>query len=184
MKGRPPTPSASPVERPWRDEDGAERLSAVETPRARDLRVPRYPSSVEPSRQTYLQVEDVAGLLGCSKRTVHERARLGQIPHRRPPSARRLLFVESEIRAWLDGAQLEMVQLPRGGRVVRPRVESGACYPPAFLCAMTPEGGSPLAPWAETYLRHAKHLHAPDHARCERVQRHQGLGARSRRLCS
>ena len=67
----------------------------------------------------YLMVEDVAALLGCSKRTVHERARLAEIPHRRPPGARRLLFLETELRAWLDGAALDVVQLPRGGRVVR-----------------------------------------------------------------
>jgi excisionase family DNA binding protein len=69
----------------------------------------------------YLHVDDVAALLGCSKRTVHERARLGEIPHRRPPGARRLLFLEVELRAWLDGAELELVRLPRGGRVVRPK---------------------------------------------------------------
>jgi excisionase family DNA binding protein len=73
------------------------------------------------SGPTYMLVEDVAELLACSKRTVHERARLGEIPHRRPPGARRLLFVEAEVRAWLDGADLERVELPRGGRVVRPR---------------------------------------------------------------
>jgi predicted DNA-binding transcriptional regulator AlpA len=73
------------------------------------------------SGSPYLMVEDVAALLGCSKRTVHERARLAEIPHRRPPAARRLLFLEAELRAWLDGAPLELVELPRGGRVVRPR---------------------------------------------------------------
>lgn len=72
-------------------------------------------------RSAFLMVEDVAALLGCSRRTVHERARLGEIPHRRPPAARRLLFLESEIRAWLDGAHLERLELPRGGRVVRPK---------------------------------------------------------------
>jgi excisionase family DNA binding protein len=72
------------------------------------------------SGSPYLLVEDVAALLGCSKRTVHERARLAEIPHRRPPGARRLLFLEGELRAWLDGAKLECVELPRGGRVVRP----------------------------------------------------------------
>jgi predicted DNA-binding transcriptional regulator AlpA len=72
------------------------------------------------SRSPYMLVEDVSALLGCSKRTVHERARLAQIPHRRPPSSRRLLFLESEIRAWLDGVELEVIELPRGGRVVRP----------------------------------------------------------------
>lgn len=73
------------------------------------------------SGSPYMLVEDVCALLACSKRTVHERARLGEIPHRRPPAARRLLFLEAEIRAWLDGAPLECVELPRGGRVVRPR---------------------------------------------------------------
>jgi excisionase family DNA binding protein len=73
------------------------------------------------SASPYLLVGDVAGLLGCSVRTVHERARLGEIPHRKPPGARRLLFLEDEVRAWLDGADLERVDLPRGGRVVRPK---------------------------------------------------------------
>lgn len=73
------------------------------------------------SASPYLLVSDVATLLGCSIRTVHERARLSEIPHRRPPGARRLLFLESEVRQWLDGAELERVELPRGGRVVRPQ---------------------------------------------------------------
>jgi excisionase family DNA binding protein len=73
------------------------------------------------SGSPFMLVEDVARLLGCSRRTVHERARLAEIPHRRPPGARRLLFLEAEIRAWLDGAELECIQLPRGGRAVRPK---------------------------------------------------------------
>jgi excisionase family DNA binding protein len=72
------------------------------------------------SGSPYMLVEDVAQLLGCSKRTVHERARLGEIPHRRPPSSRRLLFIESELRQWIDGAELACTELPRGGRVVKP----------------------------------------------------------------
>lgn len=72
------------------------------------------------SGSPFLRVEDVAELIGCSTRTVHERARLREIPHRRPPGARRLLFLEEELRAWLDGVPLEVVELPRGGRVVRP----------------------------------------------------------------
>ncbi len=80
------------------------------------------------SSSSYMLVEDVAVLLGCSKRTVHERARLGEIPHRRPPSARRLLFLEAELREWLDGASLERVELPRGGRVVN--IEAGHRLPP------------------------------------------------------
>jgi excisionase family DNA binding protein len=73
------------------------------------------------SASPYLNVEAVAALLGCSTRTVHERARLGEIPHRKPSGARRLLFLESELRAWLDGCELETQMLSRGGRVVRPK---------------------------------------------------------------
>jgi excisionase family DNA binding protein len=72
------------------------------------------------SNSPYLLVEDVARLLGCSVRTVHERTRLAEIPHRRPPGTRRCLFLADELRDWLDGAQLELVELARGGRVVRP----------------------------------------------------------------
>jgi excisionase family DNA binding protein len=78
------------------------------------------------SASPFLLAEDVAALLGCSVRTIHERARLGEIPHRRPSGARRLLFLESEIRAWIDGTELERVDLPRGGRVVRPKGASRA----------------------------------------------------------
>jgi excisionase family DNA binding protein len=76
--------------------------------------------SALPARGPYLKVEEVCELLGCSKRTIHERARLGEIPHRRPPGARRLLFLMDELREWLDGAALECVDLPHAGRVVRP----------------------------------------------------------------
>jgi len=72
------------------------------------------------SASPYLLVADVAELLGCSVRTVHERARLCEIPHRKPPGTRRLLFIESELRQWLDGAGLEVQTLPRDGRVVKP----------------------------------------------------------------
>jgi len=69
----------------------------------------------------YLLVADVAKMLACSQRTVHERSRRLEIPHRKPPGMRQLLFVEAEVRAWLDGAAIEVEQLPRGGRVVKPR---------------------------------------------------------------
>jgi excisionase family DNA binding protein len=68
----------------------------------------------------YLHVDDVARMLGCSSRTVHEWTRLCTVPHRKPPAGRRCLFIEAEIREWIDGAALEVVKLPRGGRVVRP----------------------------------------------------------------
>lgn len=73
------------------------------------------------SASPYLLVADVAKLLGCSVRTVHERARFCEIPHRKPSGCRRLLFIESEIKAWLDGCELDVQTLPRDGRVVRPK---------------------------------------------------------------
>ncbi len=69
----------------------------------------------------YLLVEDVAARLRCSRRTVHELTRTNAIPHRRLPGGRRCLFREDELDAWEDGAPLEVVELARGGRVVRPK---------------------------------------------------------------
>jgi excisionase family DNA binding protein len=68
----------------------------------------------------YLLVEDVAARLRCSRRTIHELTRTNAIPHRRLPGGRRCLFREDELEAWVEGAPLEVVELARGGRVVRP----------------------------------------------------------------
>lgn len=68
----------------------------------------------------YLVAEDVAARHGCSVRKVHELTRQGLIPHRVLPHGRRLLFDEDHLRAWEDGAELERVELPAGGRIVRP----------------------------------------------------------------
>jgi excisionase family DNA binding protein len=56
----------------------------------------------------YLISTEVATLLRCSLRTVHELTRNRAIPHRRLPGTRRCLFVENEILIWLDGASLEV----------------------------------------------------------------------------
>lgn len=69
---------------------------------------------------SYLTVEDVAAWLRMSKRSVHERTRLGLIPHRRIAGTRRCLFLEDELKAWLDGAPLTTVHGAGGTRVVRP----------------------------------------------------------------
>ncbi len=73
------------------------------------------------SESPYLVVADVAKLLNCSERTVHERARFCEIPHRKPSGCRRLLFLEGELRQWLDGCELDVQTLPRDGRVVKPK---------------------------------------------------------------
>ena len=77
------------------------------------------------SSSPYLVVEDVAALLRQSRSWVHERTRIGEIPHRKLPGSRRCLFLEAELDAWVAGAELELVELPRGGRIVRPKTNGG-----------------------------------------------------------
>jgi hypothetical protein len=76
------------------------------------------------SASPYLLAVDVAERWHCSIRTVHERTRLREVPHRVLPGSRRVLFVAADLDAWEAGAPLEAVELPRGGRVVRPRGKS------------------------------------------------------------
>jgi hypothetical protein len=73
----------------------------------------------------YLTTDDVALRLHCSRRSVHELTRTAAIPHRRAPGSRRCLFLEAELAAWLDGATLDVHELPRGGRVVKPTTAIG-----------------------------------------------------------
>jgi excisionase family DNA binding protein len=81
----------------------------------------RMSEALAPALSPYLLVEDVAQRLRCSRRTVHELTRTCAIPHRRLPGARRCLFREDELEAWEEGVPLEVVELARGGRVVRPK---------------------------------------------------------------
>lgn len=93
-------------------------------------------------RSPYILVEEVAERLHVTTRTVHELTRTAAIPHRRLPGSRRCLFLESELSAWEDGAELEHLAQPRGGRIVRPRE-------PAALRA-----GAPTSVGARTSRRH------------------------------
>jgi hypothetical protein len=68
-----------------------------------------------------LTVEQVAPLLGMSRRSLHELTRLGRVPHRVLPHGRRCLFEPAWLEAWKDGCELERVELPAGGRIVRPK---------------------------------------------------------------
>jgi Helix-turn-helix domain len=80
-------------------------------------------------RSPYLDVSDVAERLRCSTRSIHELTRLNRIPHRKLPGGRRCLFLENELRAWEDGADVEVVLRPNGGRIVRPVVAQPARSP-------------------------------------------------------
>lgn len=69
----------------------------------------------------YLTTEEAASVLRCSLRTVQQLVADGAIPHRKIGGMRRVLIPPDELDAYLDGAVLETVELPRGGRVVRPK---------------------------------------------------------------
>jgi hypothetical protein len=69
----------------------------------------------------FLLVDEVATRYRMSTWSVHERARLGQIPHRKlAGGCSRLLFLDSELTAWENGAELVVAPTASGGRVCRP----------------------------------------------------------------
>jgi excisionase family DNA binding protein len=67
----------------------------------------------------FLTTEETADMLRCSLRTVQQLVADGQIPSRRIVGMRRVLIPPDELEQALAGAELETVELPRGGRVVR-----------------------------------------------------------------
>lgn len=69
----------------------------------------------------YLTLEEAAERLHMAPRTMRERTRLAQIPHRKLPGQRRCLFLPHELDAYLDGAELEVRELAGGGRIVKPK---------------------------------------------------------------
>jgi hypothetical protein len=69
----------------------------------------------------FLTVDQVADRYRSSTWTIHERARLGAIPHRKfAAGSSRLLFIPAELDQYDAGAELETVPLRGGGRIVRP----------------------------------------------------------------
>ena len=69
---------------------------------------------------------DIDGLVDhypfLSRRVVHGLAAERRIPHRKLPASRPLLFLVAEIDEWIsEQPELEVVELDRGGRIVRPR---------------------------------------------------------------
>jgi excisionase family DNA binding protein len=79
--------------------------------------------------QQYMTVEEAAKLLRCSIRSVHARTAAREIPCRRLPGTRRVLFLLEELEAWIENGgtiALEVVDGPRGGFVARPRGDGAA----------------------------------------------------------
>jgi hypothetical protein len=55
-----------------------------------------------------------------SRWQIRELCRTHRFPHRKMPATKRLLFSLADLEAWENGAPLELVRLPDGGRIVRP----------------------------------------------------------------
>ena len=72
------------------------------------------------SKSPYIGVPEVAERLQVSERAVYELTRTSAIPHRRLQGTRRCLFLVDELEQWEAGAELQVIEPPRGGRVVRP----------------------------------------------------------------
>src|SRR5437867_2488573 len=95
------------------------------------------PVSIGASRLSYLGdnvvsvlvclncIEPVAARYHSSVRTIQERVSRRELPHRRFPNTRRILFDLAELDRFDAGdVELETIELRGGGRIVRP-VQSG-----------------------------------------------------------
>ncbi len=69
----------------------------------------------------HLTVEQAAARWHLSHWTVRDKARRGEVPHRKPPGSRRLMFPLADIEAFEDGAELEYRKWGRDGRIVAPK---------------------------------------------------------------
>lgn len=72
-----------------------------------------------------LSIAGLAEHQGCSIRKVGEDVRLLRVPHAKPPYSRKILLYLSEVELFLNtGCELEVRELPGGGRRVIPKVKS------------------------------------------------------------
>lgn len=72
-------------------------------------------------RPAYLTAPEAAELLRCSVRSLHGLTAASRIPCRKLAGQRRILFLEDELAAWLDGAELEVIEREDGTKIVRPK---------------------------------------------------------------
>lgn len=79
------------------------------------------PPSVADIRSPFLTLEEVAERNRITPRTVRELTATHAIPHFKHPGGRRCLFRVDWLEAWESGSELEVKELTRGGRVVRPK---------------------------------------------------------------
>jgi excisionase family DNA binding protein len=72
-------------------------------------------------RGGFLLIEEAAQRMGVSTWTMSEWCARGEFPNVKYPGKRRVYIPERDLAAYLAGSvELEMVRLPRGGRICRP----------------------------------------------------------------
>jgi excisionase family DNA binding protein len=73
-------------------------------------------------RPPYLTAPEAADYLRCSLRSLHGRTAADRIPYRRLGGMRHFLFLEDELRTYIEtGCELEVVETADGGKIVRPK---------------------------------------------------------------
>jgi hypothetical protein len=76
-------------------------------------------------RPAFLTAPEAAEYLRCTLRSLHGRTSVERVPYRRLGGMRRLLFLEDELRQFVEtggACELEVLKTPDGGKVVRPKL--------------------------------------------------------------
>jgi hypothetical protein len=91
--------------------------------RLRPPAVAADPAGVGAGMSVFLTIDEVAARYRTTPNSIHKLTRQCAIPHTKRAGLRGLLFNESHLGLWDDGAPLEVVDLPNnGGRLVQPAV--------------------------------------------------------------
>lgn len=67
----------------------------------------------------WLTAQQAADHVGLSLRAFHARTATRSVPLIRQPGTRRMLFDRDQLDAWLEGADLEVVEKPNGTVLVK-----------------------------------------------------------------
>jgi hypothetical protein len=103
------------------NEVGAPRLRSAPETHPGEENVKQTVAQRTAGRSPFLVVEEVAARYRTSEWGIRDLARRRQIPHFRREGSRRLLFRPDWLDSFDAGAtDLEVVELARGGRIVRP----------------------------------------------------------------
>jgi hypothetical protein len=68
----------------------------------------------------FLNITETAERYGTTPRALRDKTRKNLIPFTLRPGWKGCMFLPEHLDAWDDGAALEVVELPDGGKLVRP----------------------------------------------------------------